>query len=148
MYYYLLQLKEDKAFGCFLLFERIISWCIVVGKEMLWWLLLSVSLGHRAWMCHNVPCNTKIHSHDTQRRYIMSTTARPKKNGLLHIQTLLQKLMFRSAYKLIYHKERHPYIPFRYAYIMLFFNVFLDKITMESEFPIIPIMQSIGITTE
>ena len=78
----------------------------------------------------------------------MSTTARPKKNDLLHIQTLLQKLIFRSAYKMIYHKERHPYIPFRYAYIMLFFNVFLDKITMESEFPIIPIMQSIGITTE
>ena len=78
----------------------------------------------------------------------MSTTARPTKNRLFHIQTLLQKPMFRPAYKLINHKERHPYLPFRYAYIMLFLNVFLDKITMESEFPIIPIMQNIGITTE
>ena len=78
----------------------------------------------------------------------MSTTARPTKNRLFHIRTLLQIPMFHSTYKLINHKERHPYIPFRYAYIMLFFNVFLDKITMESEFPIIPIMQSIGITTE
>ena len=78
----------------------------------------------------------------------MSTTASPTKNRLCHIQKLRQKPMFRPAYKLINHKERHPYIPFRYAYIMLFFNVFLDKITMESEFPIIPIMQSIGITTE
>ena len=78
----------------------------------------------------------------------MSTTASPKKNRLFHIQILLQKLMLRSAYKLINHKGTHPYIPFRYAYIMLFFNVFLDKITIESEFSIIPIMQSIGITTE